>query len=249
MDNRQVFPLIYDAHHASHLEDIPFWLEILQGSEGPILELGCGTGRVAVPLAKSGYQIFGLDNDHWMLRFLCTKIREIPDLQVFPIQADMTAFHLGLQFNTILLPCNTLSIFPQSKRRTIFKCISTHLKDQGVFSASLPNPLLLASLPAVAEIEIDEIFEHPLDQEPIQVSSEWNRDGEIFKLTWYYDHLLPDGLVKRLTIHSIQYLNPLEGYIEEMASQGLKLCKVYGDFDHSPYRPDSPYLILLAEKA
>jgi hypothetical protein len=204
---------------------------------------------VAVPLAKSGYRMFGLDNDLWMLQFLHTKLWDDPDLPLFPFQADMTAFHLGLRFKAILLPCNTLSTLPSSKRMATFRNILTHLEEHGIFSASLPNPLLLRSLPAVGEAEVDEIIEHPLDQEPIQVSSAWKRKGDQFNLTWYYDHLLPDGRVERLTAQSIHYLNPLEGYIEEMASQNLSLCEVYGDFDHSPYGPDSPYMIFLAEKA
>ena len=58
-----MFPQLYHAHHNRSLEDLPFWLELAAQAGDPILELGCGTGRVLIPLAQAGYHTIGLDND------------------------------------------------------------------------------------------------------------------------------------------------------------------------------------------
>ncbi len=71
--------------------------------------------------------------------------------------------------------------------------VSVHLNTNGVFSASMPNPEYLKRLPKNAEPEIEETFPHPLDGEPVQVSSAWTRTQNRVIITWFYDHLLPDG--------------------------------------------------------
>ena len=51
-----MLPSVYHAHHNRHLEDLPFWLDLAAQTGDPLLELGCGTGRVLIPLAQAGYR-------------------------------------------------------------------------------------------------------------------------------------------------------------------------------------------------
>ncbi len=243
---RQVFPLLYEAHHANYLEDLPFWLDLADRSGGPILELGCGTGRVTLPLAQHNQAVFALDNDPFMLRFLQEKQSRQSSLRIYPFLADMTAFHLDQTFDSIVLPCNTISTLTPIQRRHLFNQVSRHLTDSGVFTASLPNPELLSTLPVYSASELDEIIEHPIDHEPVQISSEWRRSKGIFSLTWHYDHLSADGRVERMNIQVQHSLDRLASYRDDLDSQGLKILEVYGNFDCSPYSPDSPNLILAA---
>jgi hypothetical protein len=104
----------------------------------------------------------------------------------------------------------------------------------------------LKRLPAHADAEIDEIFAHPQDGEPVQVSSAWERTGQSFILHWYYDHLLPDGRVERVHAETRHWLTSTESYLEEMRAAGFRSPVVYGDFDRSPLTPTSPHLIILA---
>jgi ubiquinone/menaquinone biosynthesis C-methylase UbiE len=48
-----MFPQLYHIHHNAHTEDLPFWLKLAQQQGGPVLELGCGTGRVLIPLIQA----------------------------------------------------------------------------------------------------------------------------------------------------------------------------------------------------
>src|SRR5260370_27725339 len=58
---------IYDPWSRSVTEDVPFYLEEARRSGGPVVELGVGTGRIAVPIACEGIQVIGVDSSRAML--------------------------------------------------------------------------------------------------------------------------------------------------------------------------------------
>ncbi len=247
--DRQViamFPTLYHAHHNRNPEDQDFWLDLAKHNGARILELGCGTGRVLLPLAEAGYPTYGLDRDAQMLSFLkdITPESLLPRVNIF--QGDLCAYHLAAQFSLILLPCNTYSILSPSQRAQALRRVRQHLQPSGIFAASMPNPALLESLPLQSDPEIEEVFPHPQDGEPVQVSSAWKRSPHQVAITWYYDHLLPDGKVHRTTQQVIHYITPIETITGEFNAAGLEITCLYGDFDNSPYTIEASYLILLA---
>ena len=244
--NKTSFTRIYAAYSARFKEDLPFWLELARQQGGPILELGCGTGRVLLSLLQAGLTAFGLDHDADMLAVL--KQVAGPQNAAYPpvLLADMGAFHLARQFALILLPCNTLSILPPTTRRAMLALVHTHLTPNGLFAASLPNPTLLSRLPRKLGTDLEDIFPHPLDGEPVQVSSTWLRHEDRFTVTWHYDHLLSDGRVERFSKQISHELLPAEKYADEFQQSGLPIEAMYGDFDRSAFTQESPNLILLA---
>jgi SAM-dependent methyltransferase len=238
-----LFPQLYHAQHAGYVEDLDFWQELVSYDNKPILELGCGTGRVTLRLAEHGSLVFGLDNDFEMLTFLKNNITEELKPFVRCIQADMTLFRLALLFRYILLPCNTYSTFLATQRLSILATLRRHLLPGGFFVVSLPNPIRLASLQSQGYTEIEDVFPHPIDHEPVQVSNTWQRANDIFTLYWHYDHLLPTGEVKRHSFQNIHYLTSIEQYLNEFRGAGFDIIDLYGDFNYSRYEPDSPHLI------
>ncbi len=238
-----MLPLLYHAHYSRHLEDLPFWLEQAADCGGPVLELGCGTGRVSIPLLQAGYDVFGVDRDWGMLRELRSRIPEERVSRIHLIRADISAFCLALRFPVILAPCNTVSTLPAEKRRALYGCILRHLEPSGLFIASLPNPAQLAALPAVGDAEIEELFTHPQSGYPVQVSSAWQRYPGVVEFRWHYDHLLPDGQVERQTMRARHALLSPGGYEAELRSRGLGIVKLVGDFSGDSYTADSPFLI------
>ena len=239
-----MFPPIYHAHHGQYVEDLPFWQDLVAQAPGAILELGCGTGRVLLPLQAAGYAVTGLDNDLEMLRFLMQRIPAGEPRRIF--LADMADYHLSQQFEWILMPCNTLSTLSDEERQRVFACLGRHLKKGGTFAASLPSPLALRQMPARGEEEVEEFLEHPDTGGVLQVSSAWRRTRQAFEVTWHYDHLRPDGMVERLSVRVRHSLDTLETYQAELCQAGLEVVQVYGDFDRSAYTDESPDLILLA---
>ena len=59
-----------DAYAAMHLVDAPFYVDLAKETGGPVLEIGCGTGRVLIPTARTGIEIHGVDNSAPMLAVL-----------------------------------------------------------------------------------------------------------------------------------------------------------------------------------
>ncbi|MBN2147560.1 MAG: class I SAM-dependent methyltransferase [Anaerolineales bacterium] len=242
-----MFPLLYHAHHNRHLEDLPFWLNLARQQGSPVLELGCGTGRVLIPLAQSGIEVVGLDNDFAMLDHLQ---RNLPSaLQPAPrlLTADITDFSLGQTFPLVILPCNTWSTLEASQRQLALACIYRHLPLAGRFSFSVPNPHLLRDLPARSDLEFEEAF----DLSPtsiLQVSSGWRRSKTGFTVTWQYETLYQDGNLERLTVRERHTLATTQDYVDEIQAVGLHIESLYGDFDRSLYDPDAPELILVAVK-
>lgn len=200
-------------------------------------------------LAQSGYTVYALDIDPFMLRFLKRRLREYRDLDVRFFQSDMAAFHLEQLFDAILLPCNTLSTLTPAKRQATFHCISSHLGKDSIFAVSIPNPIALNALPAGADPELEEFFYHPEDGEPVQVSNAWKRTKGFFTLTWHYDHLLPDGRVDRLSAQVQHRLETFNVYQAELDAAGMEIENQYGDFDFTPFSSESPFLIIVARKS
>ncbi len=243
-----MFPMLYHTHHTLVAEDIPFWLRMAAQYPDPILELGSGTGRVFVPLWEAGHKIFGLDNDLGMLLYLKKNTwKHAPD-QPSVFQADCAEFHCSLKFGLVLMPCNTFSTLSSEKRRATLKLVSQHLQAAGALVLSLPNPALLDRLPSNAEPEIEEYFNHPMDGEPVQVSSAWRKTHNQFILTWHYDHLLPDGRIERTSTQIAHELVSTQTILQEIRDSGLATIQLFGDYDQTPYAAESPDLITYCPK-
>jgi len=245
---KTITPLLYHAHHKTFRADIPFWLDLAHKQGDPILELGCGTGRVLIPLAESGYTLYGLDIDDGMLEFCIQQVT--PGIKPFVhlLQADLSTFQFGIIFPLILLPCNTFSTLERSRQKSALGCIYEHLTPGGLFAVSIPNPTLLSQLETTDSTEIELSFDHPITGNPVQVSYGIKRTNQYILLEWFYDHLLPNGHVERINVSTQHWLKPTEEYIQEFSLAGYDIAATYGNFDHSRYKPKSPNLIILAKK-
>jgi SAM-dependent methyltransferase len=270
-----VLPSFYHAHHSRDMEDLPFWLGLARKAGSPILELGCGTGRLLAPLAKAGLEAYGLDREARWLAFLLSNLdgvesppakgstRAISQVPWHPLAfvgphvfmgphvfvGDMTAFHLALDFALIFLPCNTFSTLSRAERLATLDCVRRHLRPGGLFAASLPNPAALKRLPRKGESEMEEEFFSPESGDPVQVSSAWERNRDVLVIWWHYDHLFPDGRVERTTVETHHLLADVSEYRQDLALAGLKTVEENGDYDGGPFREDSPYWIFITSRS
>jgi SAM-dependent methyltransferase len=243
-----IIPLYYHAHHQGFDDDLSFWLELAHGQGGPILELGCGTGRVLIPLAEDGYKCYGLDQNPKMLEFIHQQTSSKIGKKINTIQADLTAFKIGIKFPLIILPCNTFSTLGGTSRLSALGCINMHLSEGGLFATSVPNPEILSMEDSSDQSEIEMIFPHPISKNPVQVSYTIVRKLNLVTIHWYYDHLLPDGVVDRLIISTRHNLLSTSQYLNEFQKSGYAIENTYGDFNFSSLTKDSTNLIIVARK-
>jgi SAM-dependent methyltransferase len=236
-------------HHGQYQEDLPFWHAVTRGRE-PILELGCGHGRVMVSLGKAGRRIVGLDSDPRALASLRASLEGWSTSPLEVVQADMLSIPFPTIFEAVIIPCNTYSTFSAGERVRLLRGIKRCLVPGGTLSASLPNPVLMEEIHRElsgesdqAEPDVEAVFPHPQTGNPVQVSSQLFPGPETLTWEWIYDHLLPDGRVERSTRSTLHTLASLEVYQEEIEGAGFQVLSLQGDFSGSTYQQDSPYLI------
>lgn len=139
------FAHLYDFDDRSITkDDIPFFLEYAKKINGDILELACGTGRVLLPLAKAGFNVWGLDITKEMLEQFKMKLsRETEDVQnrVTLIEQDMTSFKLDKKFSMITIPYRTFQLLiNDTDQINCLKNVHSHLSDNGTFILTVFRP-------------------------------------------------------------------------------------------------------------
>jgi SAM-dependent methyltransferase len=132
----------YDAHPRA-LEDVPFYEKLVAPTDA-VLELGCGTGRVLLPLARKCRYIHGLDISEAMVSICKAKLRnaDIPLSRARSEVADITNFDLGRKFNLIIAPFRVFqNLETDPEVDGLFSCVRKHLTAGGscILNVFMPN--------------------------------------------------------------------------------------------------------------
>lgn len=128
----------HDAECGRYRADLPLWRELAVGAGGAVLDVGAGTGRVALDLAARGHEVVALDRDAALLAALRARSN---GFDVATVQADARAFALERRFALVLVPMQTVQLLlgPED-RASFFACARAHLAPGGVLAAALADP-------------------------------------------------------------------------------------------------------------
>lgn len=125
----------HDVECGSYAADLPLWEELAERTGGPILELGCGTGRVALHLARRGHEVVGLDHDPELLAVLEQRAEGLPARTV---AADAREFELDREVALALAPTHLLQLLPGGEDRLAsLRRIARHLAPGGLLAAAI----------------------------------------------------------------------------------------------------------------
>jgi SAM-dependent methyltransferase len=139
----------------------PFWLEQARRYGGPILELGCGTGRLAIPLAKIGCAVTGIDRAPSMLAEARRKA-EVAGVTVTWHEADMREFDLGTRFAWAFIAANTLChLLTTSDFEACIACVRKHLLPEGRLFVEVFVPKLEMLLQSPEERRLFSEYDDP----------------------------------------------------------------------------------------
>jgi len=140
---------LYDLDHRDNLiDDIPFYIGYAHNYSKHTLELGCGTGRVSIEIAKSGFLVTGIDLSKEMLKVFQEKIENLPkDIKsrIIIQQGNMTNFNFDNKYSLIIAPFRVFqALTKDTDIKNCLKCINTHLEDNGIFIINVfrPNKVL-----------------------------------------------------------------------------------------------------------
>jgi SAM-dependent methyltransferase len=239
------FPRFFEAQYTAYAEDIPFWLELARACRGPVLELGCGYGRVLRALARAGIAAVGIDHDPGMLARAAAHLSEEMSQRISLHQADIRDFTLGRSFPLAISPCNTFAFFPDEEFVQAASCASRHLHRDGRLVLDLP-PEAQAGPQLADSPELCSAFDDLETGNPVQVSSTETADGSAVHVTWLYDELLPDGRVERTEIPMTYHLRGPDALSSLLSTAGYVSVEFYGDFQRGAYRRGSGRIIVSA---
>jgi SAM-dependent methyltransferase len=237
--------------------DVAFFVEAAKAATGPVLEIGCGTGRVLIPIAQAGIEIAGLDLSPQMLQVCRERLQAEPEAvqaRVQLVQADMRDFELDPHFRLATLPFRPFQhLTTVAEQLACLKSIHRHLVHGGRLILDLFNPSLEALVrdDVGQELGDEPEFTMPDGRRVIRRHKIVARDrfSQVNQVELIYDVTHPDGRQERL-VHAfaMRYLFKFEAE-HLLARSGFEVEQVYADFDQHPYGSTYPgELIFVAKK-
>ncbi len=237
--------------------DIDFYVEAARASGGPVLEVGCGTGRILIPTARAGVEITGLDLSPHMLKVCRERVAAEPPAvraRIRLVQADMRSFDLAQAFQLVTLPFRPFQhLTTVEDQLACLASIRRHLVDGGRLILDLFNPSLdaLTSDNLGQEFGDEPEFTTPDGRRVVRrvriVARDYFNQVNQTELIYYVTY--PDGHTERL-VHAfpMRYLYRFEAD-HLLVRSGFELEHLYADYDKSPYGSAYPgELIFVARK-
>ena len=244
--------------------DVAFYRDAAHEFGDPVLELGCGTGRITLALAEAGHRVTGLDISERMLQrcdqkraWLPTEARE----RVHLVQGDMTRFDLGEKFQLVIIPFRPMQhLLEVEDQMSCLESVRKHLGVDRRRTGERRGRLILDVFQTDAERMHD-----PAYQEEALVAEYAMPDGRRVRIMervtafhraeqrndvemiFYVTDAL--GKQERLVFAwTLRYFFRFE--VEHLLARcGFRVRAVYGDFDRSPLGDGSPEMIFVAEAA
>ncbi|MFN2138380.1 MAG: class I SAM-dependent methyltransferase [Candidatus Promineifilaceae bacterium] len=242
----------YDKLHTRLTEDIPYITEFAGSTEGALLELGCGSGRLLLPLAAAGSHITGVDNSAQMLALLEHKLEAGPAAlreRVTIVKADirkLSPMVVDHRFSLTLVSHNTLLHFRMAEVRSILRCAAA-LSAQGArLFLDLANPFRLEAQASSGEAEYEDSF---VDEQSGQEIEQWSQTDldlgkQIYDVVWLFRAKESNQLLAKINV-PYHYLYPHQ--VDLLLSEsGFRLEELRGDYTGGPFDETSDRLLVHA---
>jgi ubiquinone/menaquinone biosynthesis C-methylase UbiE len=229
--------------------DLEFYRELALQSGNKALELGVGTGRVAIPLAKAGIRVVGIDNSVHMLgvaREKLAKETEAVRRRVILKRGDMRNFKLKQLFPFIYIPASTFdhNITVEEQKRTL-NCVYKHLEKNGKFAFDLEQatPDKLDSSWWIDRKEID-------GGRMVVRSVFTRRDTtkNTCSLDLFFDVYKNGKLLERYHEYGEVAIISKDEVTKLLRETGFRVESIYGDFNKSKHRNNSARVVLVTRK-
>lgn len=257
-DSRSFVAEFYDFVPAyAQRPDLAFYLDLARAAKGTTLELGCGTGRLLVPMARAGLSIVGLDRSQAMLQRCRQKLETEPaDVRgrAQLVNGDMTDFALTQTFQLITAPFRCFQhVLAVERQIACLRCVHRHLAPGGRFVLDLFQV-------QAARMHDPAFMQESLEFEGVALSGSrtlkrTSRTAAFHRGEQYNDSELiyyvtsADGSTERL-VHEFPLRYFFRYEVEHLlARTGFAVEGVFGNYDRSKLDDDSPDMIFVAKAA
>ncbi|MBT4611553.1 MAG: class I SAM-dependent methyltransferase [Gemmatimonadetes bacterium] len=233
----------YDAYFTGLEGEESYYRTLALNAEGPVLELGCGSGRTLIPIAQAGVSVVGVERSQQMLALARSNVRHLPDgvaREIELLAGDMRSFDLGREFALITLPYRTFQhLLTIEDQHLALERICAHLRPGGLLALNVFDPLMdiaqLLTSPDPAEPAIDGEFQDEGRQIRARYLRGYDPAQQWMVQHFWFDEIDGDRVLDtrqaRLTLR-YAFRFEMEHLLQ---NHGLLIKSVHGGFDGEQY--------------
>lgn len=247
------FARFYDGDYRDYDDDLDAILQLAEEAGGPVLELGCGTGRVLIPLAAAGHRVTGVDVSPALLARARAKV-EAAGLRarIALVQSALPGPDLPARdFALAVCTTNTLMHFTTpAAQLDLLRYAWRHLCEEGLLFLDLFSP----DIPRLLAVDgMMELADRWMDAESGAEVLKWSVRSldlaeQLQETLFVYEEIPAHGEARRTVCpFTLRFLWRNEGELMLRAA-GFVVEDVWGDFDGAPYDALSEHLIFIARK-
>jgi SAM-dependent methyltransferase len=210
---------LYDPWSASVVEDVALYLEEARRSGGPVVELGVGTGRIAVPIAADGIRVIGVDSSRGMLE-VCARRAALVGVELDLRVGDLREPPVDERVPLVICPFRSLlHMHSDDDRRRVLEAARALLNPGGRFVFDVFAP---------GKEDIEQTHDRWLEREPgIFEKALWDEEQRVLTLTVRGE--------EAETTMRVSWLPPQE-WRRLLRETGFEVEACYGWFDRGPYK-------------
>jgi len=230
---------LYDSVQGG-TRDVEYYLRTIGTCPATILELGSGTGRVAIPLAEAGHTVHALDNSPDMHEILRGKVPAPVSDRIVQVEADMRDFALDMLFDYVVLGLNTVfALLDEESRRDCFRSVARHLKRDGKFILDfmLPSASLVSNKDGSYELSV--YRESPDRGHAVVTYSRYDADRRLSVLNFFTMEISDGKLSRAYVTPAVEYYPTVDEIQSLIQEAGMEVVHTLGDYDDTPFSDTS----------
>ncbi len=244
---------LYDYEYRRRRADVTFYRELAREHPGPILELGAGSGRVTVALARDGHDVVAIDQSPAMLARLRSRVEALPPAtkaRVKIVPGDLRSLAVPGTVGLVLAAVNTLEhLYTRGEVAACFACVDKQLSPGGTFAfdVQLPDLAWLARDPTKRWAKTK--FTVPTTKRALYYSTNHDYDpiGQIALIRLYYEPVDGKGPTRVVKLSQRKFFPAeLEALV---AHAGFRVVQRYGDFQRRPLDGTAESQVLITQRA
>lgn len=245
-DSLDLHAEFYDGYESGTEEELDFYRAECGESGGPVLEFGCGTGRVLEALARAGIEVHGVDLSEAMLRRARARLaetpREVRDRATL-VKGDMRTFESDRRFAAILFPHNTFAYLRSTAEQLeMLRRTRSLLANGGRAILVVPDPrvdIIAASLSGGGGLRYVRSFQHPDTGRRVQLWSASMHEpaSQLGIHHMVFEEVDDSGAsVRRVTVPLVLRMTPRMEMEHLLARSGFATSSLSSDYTGSPFR-------------
>lgn len=252
MDLYRDYAHLYDLDYAAETDDLNTIRQFASRCGSPILELGCGTGRLLEALAEDGQRVTGVDNSAAMLVIARRRMgASALGGQVMLVEQDMRHLNLDERFSLAFAVSNSfMHLLTQDDQLTALRQIRRHLAPDGLLVLDLFNPDPCRLLDSGGTVTLEKVMVDPESGQRLMKFRSQTADlaQQLVHVTLFVDSVEAEGRVHRtLFPFSLRYL--YRGELEHLLYRaGLEVEALYGFYELDEFADESERLIAVARR-